>query len=76
VARRRLPGGSVVCCFQMFCNICCCRVTGEQLEHVVDKTSKLAVTDLAEECGVRSNPEERIPVCPLDDCDGGFSKAV
>jgi hypothetical protein len=52
------------------------RVTGEQLEHVVDKTSKLAVTDLAEECGVGSNPEECLPVCPLDDCDAGFSKAV
>jgi hypothetical protein len=46
------------------------------LEHVVDKTSKLAVTDLAEESGVGSNPEERLPVCPLDDCDAGSSKAV
>ena len=52
------------------------RVAREQLEHIVEEASKLAVADTAEECRVGSNAEERITVRLLDDCDAGSSEAV
>lgn len=51
-------------------------VAREQLKHIVDEASKLAVAYTAEECRVGNNAEECITVRLLDECDAGSSEAV